>query len=141
MSLYNTYLPNYIVAAFIKRLARMAVWSTPSNTLLIVALIFNLLRQHVVVAHLVDTNVVVKRNEIVSSRYRDGADIQRNTEQVLQKLATTLKVTQETDDDDVKSTDQDTIVPTVQTWSSNGSDSSSAQDGDKDQSTTVDDDV
>jgi len=44
--LNSTHLPAYLVAAFMKRMARMALHAPPSGALFVIALIYNLLKKH-----------------------------------------------------------------------------------------------
>ncbi|KAI9203164.1 CBF/Mak21 family-domain-containing protein [Polychytrium aggregatum] len=44
--LSSTHLPSYLVAAFIKRLARLALTAPPAGTVIIIPFIYNLLRRH-----------------------------------------------------------------------------------------------
>lgn len=43
---FNRHLPAYLVAAFIKRLARLALTAPPDALLMVMPFIYNLLRRH-----------------------------------------------------------------------------------------------
>jgi len=55
-ALMGSYMPSYLVASFCKRLCRVALFTTPSITIYILALIFNLVRRHPILMNLVNRN-------------------------------------------------------------------------------------
>jgi U3 small nucleolar RNA-associated protein 19 len=46
MFLMSTYIPSYLVAAFLKKMCRMALFAPPSATVMVLPLVFNLLKKH-----------------------------------------------------------------------------------------------
>ncbi len=65
--LSGAYLPAYLIAAFAKRLTRLALLAPPPAATFVLALVFNLIRRHPMVASLINRSIAVHRGAIKAS--------------------------------------------------------------------------
>lgn len=112
--LTSTHLPSYLVAAFAKRLARLALSAPPSGCVFSVALIFNLLRRHPACRYLIHNPLEEANNEGEKGKGVAGAD--NKTSLVLSRLGLNLaaakakaeeKAEEEAEEEEVKGEDND----------------------------------
>merc|ERR1711916_311761 len=59
--LSSTYLPNYLVASFVKRLARLALHGPPTGALTAITLMYNLMTNHPTTLSLIHQDAYVSR--------------------------------------------------------------------------------
>eukprot|EP01132_Coremiostelium_polycephalum_P009275 gene9275-11367_t len=100
--LSSKFLPNYIVAAFIKRCANLCLVSPPFGSLILIPLIYNLLQRHP------NCHCLINNTEYLSEITKKKHELQKKKQQQLQQQQGVLLISKK--QDDIELNEEDLIL-------------------------------
>jgi hypothetical protein len=120
MVLNGSYLPAYLVAAFAKKLVRLALHAPPAPAAYILALIFNLVRKHPIISSIINRRAAVSLGvvknvtmsaDMINELYRPNTN-KKAAEEAAAAIEEPTAEEKETEEDD-KDEDEEEAAPAV----------------------------